>query len=201
MRKIRIGIEISNVLRDFNKQYINIYKKNVDPDFVLDVDLGDIEDIRKYVNFETTTDQRDFEFTDFPIDIYGMAQPVTRFVFSYLDKWMYESTNIEDAEYEFSFFGLREIPQTIQGTLFFLSRIRANINKIIFPKRTEDVWNDCDVVITTDRKLIDCCPEGKKVIKVETEYNKDMNNVFKSYPLKEVENLFRDINIFEELAQ
>jgi hypothetical protein len=63
---------------------------------------------------------------------------------------------------------------SVPPTLFFLSRIMSRFKKYRFVENKNEMWDEVDVLITTDPDIIDGkIPEGKKVIKLERPYNKD----------------------------
>jgi hypothetical protein len=61
------------------------------------------------------------------------------------------------------------------------------------------IYDKADIVITTQPSLIEQCPENKIVIKIETDYNKDIET---KYTYKSLSNVINDpeqliINILE----
>lgn len=61
------------------------------------------------------------------------------------------------------------------ATLFFLSKTGFNLNKVILTDSTSDIWQHVDVLITDHPKLIDEKPEGKKVVRVDNQWNRYTN--------------------------
>lgn len=63
---------------------------------------------------------------------------------------------------------------TIPSTLFFLSKIMSRFKNYKFAENNDEIWNDIDVLITTDPEILDAgTPEGKKVIKLLRPYNEN----------------------------
>ncbi len=57
-------------------------------------------------------------------------------------------------------------------TLMFLSVMQSRFNNIRFVDETSELWNDVDLLITTDPEILNGdIPKGKAVIKVKRPYN------------------------------
>jgi hypothetical protein len=80
---------------------------------------------------------------------------------------------------------------TIQSTYFFLSKIGCRVRECYFPTDSLTIWDKCDILITASPKLIEHKPEDKKVIKIEADYNKELNG---DDVYKDVCEFFSDIN-------
>lgn len=74
---------------------------------------------------------------------------------------------------------------SIQATTFFLSKF-SRVREILFPKSIEEIWKRCNVVITTNPKIIQSKPERKKVIKIVKKYNENLDSDFTAYNFKEI---------------
>ena len=59
-----------------------------------------------------------------------------------------------------------------------------------------DIWDRCDVLITANPELIDNKPEGKKVIKIRTEYNTENKA---DYDYRDISQFMSEINNTEKL--
>ena len=60
---------------------------------------------------------------------------------------------------------------SIQSTYFFLSKIGCKIREVFFPKKPKDIWEKCDVVITTNKQIVNSKPVNKKVILIRKNDN------------------------------
>ena len=61
---------------------------------------------------------------------------------------------------------------SIPSTLFFLSRMTSRFKNIKFVDKNLEMWNDIDVLITTDPEILALgVPWGKKLIKLTRPYN------------------------------
>ena len=62
------------------------------------------------------------------------------------------------------------------ATLFYLSKNLFNLDKIIFPNKWKDFWNECDVIITDNPKVLKAKPKGKISIKYQNDFNLDIKS-------------------------
>jgi hypothetical protein len=85
--------------------------------------------------------------------------------------WTERLSDIEDDDVRLSFYSLEEGGLTIQATYFFLSKLGTRARKVFFPIKIDEVWEECDVVITANEKLFDNVPEGKKIVLINREKN------------------------------
>jgi hypothetical protein len=108
-----------------------------------------------------------FMFQDFLFEIHGAAPMmyknmdvhVNKFYEKYGDKVNFTLLSVEN---RFS----------IPPTLFFLSKISCRFNNIRFVNKSIDMWEDIDVLITTDPEILKLgAPWGKKLIRLIRPYN------------------------------
>lgn len=65
---------------------------------------------------------------------------------------------------------------SIPSTLFFLSKMTSRFKNICFVDNPLDMWNNVDVLITTDPEILHMgIPWGKKIIKLKRPYNENIN--------------------------
>jgi len=63
---------------------------------------------------------------------------------------------------------------SIPPTLFYLSKIMSRCKNYRFVDNKDEMWDDVDILITTDPEILDKgTPEGKRVIKLLRPYNVD----------------------------
>lgn len=178
---IRVGIELNHVVRNINKQILKYYQKDIDPSLELE-DIDEKDDVFKYVKFDNKGDKNEFIYIDYPYEIFGCAKTMDKELPSQLNNWLSELTNYEEDDVEISFFSLNEEALTIQSTYFFLSKIGTRVRKVVFPKDFKDIANSLDVVITTDKKILEELNGYIYKILIETGYNDDAKELAdKSY--------------------
>jgi hypothetical protein len=92
-------------------------------------------------------------------------------------------------EHNFTLIGLDELGKSKPATLFFLSKNGFMGNNIKFIKSDEikNMWEICDYWITDNFKIINDCPENKKVVKFNTPYNQHFTNNKEISKLIEIE--------------
>ena len=171
---ITIGVELNHVVRNINKQIIKYYAKEYAPDVDPD-DIDDREDVLKtFANFDSKYERNNFLFIDYPYEIFGCANTMEKKLAVKITNWLTDISNIEDEDIRIIFYSMNEEAITIQSTFFFLSKIGTRVRKVIFPKSIEEVWEECDVVITARDEFFEKeIPEGKKVVLINRPFNKD----------------------------
>jgi hypothetical protein len=60
---------------------------------------------------------------------------------------------------------------TIPATYWFISKLGCRAREIYLPTDSSTIWDKCDVLITANPKLLLEKPEGKKSVKIKTDYN------------------------------
>jgi hypothetical protein len=60
---------------------------------------------------------------------------------------------------------------SIPSTLFFLSKMTSRFSNYLLGKNNDEIWDNIDVLITTDPDFLESIPLGKEVIKLKRPYN------------------------------
>lgn len=173
---MKIAIDLNDVIRDYTRQFIKIYKKFVDPDFEIEYDDVKDFDFSKVFPFENKEAYQKFVYEDCPYELFCRAEIMERKLSSDMSLWVQNTMRDfdEDKNPELLIVSPFEMGLTIQSTLAFLSRIGSRIRNYYFPIDSQTIWDKCDILITANPKLIQNKPEGKTVIKIETPYNKEV---------------------------
>lgn len=171
---ITIGIELNHVIRNINKQIIKYYSKEFDQD----ADLDEIDDkqnvFNTYAKFKTSYDKNNFIYIDYPYEIFGCANTSEKKLSAKIINWLTDISNIEDEDIRVVFYSLHEEALTIQSTFFFLSKIGTRVRKVFFPTTIDEVWDECDVVVTANDEFFENeVPEGKKVVLINRPFNEE----------------------------
>jgi hypothetical protein len=177
---VRIGIDINDVIRDYTGQFIKCYKKMIDPKF--EKEVSDIEsfDFVEEFNFGSESEYQDFKYTDAAFEIHARAEMKDSRLYGALTDWVdnvLKSLDI-DEDPEVFYFSPFELGLTIPSTLSFLASHGLRVREYYFPINSMEMYNKCDIMITANPNLISKCPEGKKVFKINTAYNKDVESEF-----------------------
>lgn len=172
---MKVCITLDDVLRAKTYQFGKIFKKYIDPEIQLDeLDLSS-GDFQKIFGFESKKEYEKFLYEDCAFEIFGEAPECDKMLSKALNLWQLKIEDDDDLTepVEFIISNTREFNQSIGFSYFFLSKLATRIRKVFFPKDYAEIWDECDVVITADVKLLENKPEGKKSVKIKTDYNKD----------------------------
>lgn len=196
---ITIGVELNHVVRNINRQIIKYYAKEYDPS----IDWEEVDDkvdvFKKYCKFNSKFEKNNFIYVDYPYEIFGCANTAEKKLAVKITNWLTDISNIEDKDIKVIFYSLDEEALTIQSTYFFLSKIGTRIRKMIFPTSIDEVWDECDVVITARNEFFEKgIPENKKVVLINREFNSNhKNEAFLNYD--NLSELIEDNNFFEKI--
>ena len=183
---LRIAIDINDVLRDYTRQFANMYKKTIDPSF--DIKYEDIDDFN-FINIFPFYDSNGnidsmafnkFKYEDCSFEIYGRAEAMDRMLPPEFNLWTQNTMrNFDDENIpEIILFSPFEMNLSIQSTLSFLARFGVRTRKIIFPIDSLKMWEECDVMITANPNLLDSKPEDKISFKIAAPYNKNAHGTY-----------------------
>ena len=174
---LTIGVELNHVIRNINKQIIKYYAKEFSPETDID-EIDDKEDVFKtFAKFNSNYEKNNFIFIDYPYEIFGCASTMEKKLAVKITNWLTDISNIEDEDIRIVFYSLNEGELTIQSTYFFLSKIGTRVRKVIFPKNIDEVWDECDVVITARDEFFEKeIPEGKKVVLINRPFNQKVKD-------------------------
>lgn len=197
---MRIGIEINGVLRNTIDKIEKTYQK-----FLIDKTEG-IEDegtfkyemtlpveslnLNNHFKFETEEDLYSFLYEEFPMEIFGHAQSTEYSTFNDLNEFY---LNLRD-KHELIIVS-DEIGKSKPASLFFLSKFGCLFEKVKFYSNStiNSMWDEIDILLTANPNLLLNHPENKKIIKFETNYNKEINKYDSISKIKELEPLIKNI--------
>lgn len=187
---IRIGIDINDVIRDFIGQLEFTYNKykignevDIEENPVLDFDLI------KYFPMEGgITRLNKFMYEDVSLEIFGHADELHTNLIDSLN--LFNMEVVDEGDYELILIS-REAVRSIPATFFFLSKTGCQLSNIKFSTQYDKMWGGIDVMVTANPILLESVPKNKKVIKINTTYNKGINIEHSFDTLKE----FMDTNI------
>ena len=157
-----IGITLDEVIRDFSGKFKEVYEKFTNN--TIEDDEVDLEDLPKYFSGDTES-TLEFLYGDHPLEIYGYANEL--FNNSGLVLKSIVEQNTED---EFVIIS-KEHGRSIPSTLFFLSKVISEIPNIKFVSSFGEYWENVDGLICADPRIMKCKPQGKKLIKINKNYN------------------------------
>lgn len=186
---ISIDGVLRNLIQKFKYHYNDSYLESINEDDKFE--YGIIEPICNDKLFESFKFQSKKQFDyflhiEYPLEIYGHAGLSQEHAISSLNKIIFEHK-----EHNFTLIGLDEFGKSKPSTLFFLSKngFLGNNIKFITSDEIEKQWDNCDVWLTDNKKIIDLCPQAKTVIKYNTVYNEHFTNNKEISKLNEIEEI------------
>lgn len=196
---LTIGVELNHVVRNINRQILKYYAKEYDPSMDWEELDDKVDVIEKYTKFESKFEKNNFIYIDYPYEIFGCANTMEKKLAVRITNWLSDITNIEDEDIRIIFYSLDEDALTIQSTYFFLSKIGARVRKVIFPKTIDELWEECDAVITARNEFFEReTPEGKKVVLINRDFNKEhKDEAFLNYD--NLSDVIDDNNFFNKI--
>jgi hypothetical protein len=215
----KIGIEINGVLRDTISKFIQLYEKNMieenetennlksfDVDMSGNTDLVIEEENFKYeiknevtslnlmnhFSFRNEDELYSFTYEDFAMQIFGHAGSSETFTFNDLNEiyLKYRDNNelliVSD-----------EMGKSKPASLFFLSKFGCQLEKVKFYSNTtiNSMWDEIDVLLTSNPNLILEKPKDKIVVKYITNYNKNIKSDYEIEKLKDFDEVLQKLKI------
>jgi hypothetical protein len=88
-----------------------------------------------------------------------------------------------------------EIGKSKPATLFFLSKFGCQLEKVKFYSNLtiNSMWDEIDVLLTSNPALLLEYPTNKIVVKYETEYNKDIESEHTITTIKEFDDKLQEL--------
>lgn len=144
----------------------------------------------EHFKFKTPEDLYDFFYLDFPMQIFGHAPSISGNTFNVLNDFYIdfrdenEITIISD-----------EIGKSKPATLFFLSKYGCLIENIKFYSKVtiDKLYDNFDIIVTSNPDLLSLDSKDKKIIKVETSYNINEKSDFTIKSIDELSSILKNI--------
>jgi hypothetical protein len=205
-----IGITINNILRDHIEQLSKIYNIVTGDEPIQPINPFDLEksfptkqNDQQVSEFKVNEEQTDFELneSDENFNVHDfMYQEASFEVFGRSEESV-SGILLKLKEYEkklkVKFVLLnKESSRSKCATLFFLSKNNFDFNKILFPNDYKGFWDEVDVLISDDPKILKKKPKNKISIKVKNEFNLDIKSDFTIINvnnIKELKNIIKTI--------
>ena len=192
---MKICFTLDDVIRAKTVQIGKIYKRNINGDIDLDALDFSTNDYQEIFSFKTKADWQKFLYSDYAYEIFGEAPVTTKGVDKEFNLWLIGLQDIDD-DIEVSLANPFEFNASIGFTCFFLSKIATRVRELYFPMNSSEIWDKCDVLVTTDPKLIEEKPEGKICMKINMPYNKDLEA---DYSFDSLSDALKENNILKKL--
>jgi len=197
---MRIAIEINGVLRNTIGKIEQTYQK-----FLIDKTDG-IEDeesfkyevnlpvtsltLQDHFNFQDEEELYSFLYEEFPMEIFGHSQSTEYSSFNDLNDIYVNLRDNHDL-----IIVSDEIGKSKPSSLFFLSKFGCQLEKVKFYSNLtiKSMWDEIDVLLTSNPALLLEHPDDKIVIKYHTDYNKQIDTKYSITELKEFESVLNEI--------
>jgi hypothetical protein len=205
-----IGITINNILRDHIDQLSKIYtivtgEEPLQPINPFDLELSfptkqNDEQISEFkvdkgeTEFELNESDENFNVHEFmyheaSFEVFGRSEEIVSGILLKLKEY--------EKKLKVKFVLLnKESPRSKCATLFFLSKNSFNFDKILFPNDYKNFWDEVDILITDNPKILKKKPKNKISIKVKNEFNLDIKSDFTIIDIsniKEIKNIIKTI--------
>jgi hypothetical protein len=198
---MRIGIEINGVLRDtigkleqvYQKYFIDKWEGFEEQDFKYEMTLPVTSlNLKEHFKFKDDEEFFSFLYEENAMEIFGHAGSTETFTFNDFNNIYLDLRNEHDIIVVSD-----EIGKSKPATLFFLSKFGCLTEEIKFYSNStiNSMWDRIDVLLTANPDLLLNHPENVRVIKFNTEYNKNIEYSDSIDTLKE----FLDKLIIKEL--
>lgn len=183
-----LAIDINDVIRDNMYQFRSVYQRYVDGGF--DIDLNDIDtyNMMDHYPFESESELNQFKYIDYAFELYGRAETCDKMLSYTLNDYLEKTLRDLDEIPDIILFSPFEIGLTIQSTFSFLAARTIRAREVYFPIDSATIYDRADVVITAQPSLIENCPEGKCVIKINKPYNKEIEAKYSFNSLMDIIN-------------
>lgn len=166
---MKIGIELNEVLRDFIGQFEYVYNKYLIAELDTKVNPVKSFDLVNYFPFSGGTDEMNmFLYEEAALEVFGHADELHTSLINRLNIFLMDIK--DDEEHEIWLIS-REAVNSIPATFFFLSKTGARFDRIKFVQKYAEEWDDIDVLITANPRVLECKPNGKIAVKVIASYN------------------------------
>jgi hypothetical protein len=154
--------------------------------------LSDVDslDLEKHFLFQNKEELYSFMYEDYTMELFGHAPSTETMTFNYLND-LYLNLRENNDIIIFS----DEIGKSKPSSLFFLSKFGCLIEKVFFySNQTKNtIWNNVDILLTSNPDLLLSHPSDKILIKFETDYNKHINIKHTIKSLSEFEELINNL--------
>ena len=198
---MRIGIEINGVLRDtigkleqvYQKYFIDKWEGFDEQEFKYEMTLPVTSlNLKEHFKFKNDEEFFSFLYEENAMEIFGHAGSTETFTFNNFNNIYLDLRNEHDIIVVSD-----EIGKSKPSTLFFLSKFGCLTEEIKFYSNStiNSMWDRIDVLLTANPDLLLNHPENVRVIKFNTEYNKNIEYSDSIDTLKE----FSDKLIIKEL--
>lgn len=197
---MRIGIEVNGVLRNtigkieqtYQKFYIDKTEGIDDEEtfeYKINLPVTSLE-LKNHFEFQSDEELFSFLYEEFAMEIFGHSQSTEYSSFNDLQEIYVKYRDENDL-----LIVSDEIGKSKPATLFFLSKFGCQLEKVKFYSNLtiNSMWDEIDVLLTSNPALLLEYPNNKIVIKYETEYNKDIESKHTITTIKQLDDKLKEL--------
>ena len=215
----KIGVEINGVLRDTIGKFTQLYEKHMveeneieDNLKTFDIDVsGNTEliteetkfnyeiksevtslNLMDHFAFKNEEELYSFTYEDFAMQIFGHAGSSETFTFNDLNDLYLKYRDNNDL-----LIVSDEMGKSKPASLFFLSKFGCLLENIKFYSNStiKSMWDEVDILLTSNPTLLLEKPKDKIVVKFITNYNKNIKVDYEIETLKEFDEVLQKLKI------
>lgn len=169
---MKIAIDLNDVLRAYTRNFAKVFKQEYDHTFDSETIEITTNNLEKVFPFENKTEYNRFVYQDYPFELFGKCDAMTKETPASLTLWTNRIKDIDTEEpIDVMIVSAMEYGLSIQSSYFFLSKLGCKVREVYFPTDSLTIWDKCDVLVTANPKLLENKPEGKISIKIVADYN------------------------------
>ena len=157
----------------------------------MNLPVTDLSNLIENFKFPDVESLFKFFYEEFPMEIFGHSPSMENNTFNTLNE-IYETLRDDHDILIIS----DEISKS-KPTLFFLSKYGCLIEKVkFFSKVTlKSVWDESDLIITSNPELLDNNPKNKIMVKVNSTYNQNSSGDYTIESIEEFTTLYKKLNL------
>jgi len=199
---MRIGIEINGVLRNTLGKIEQTYQKFMidktegiedadDFEYKITTPINSLE-IKNHFTFRDDEELYSFLYEEFPMEIFGHSQSTEYSTFNDLNDIYHRLRDNNDF-----IIVSDEIGKSKPASLFFLSKFGCEFEKVKFYSTStlNSMWDEIDILLTSNPALLLTHPSDKILIKYVTDYNQDVESEYKINTIKELEEVLKELKV------
>jgi hypothetical protein len=169
---MKLAIDLNDVIRDYSRNFVKYFKKGINHSFNEDEVEFYTNDMQQLLPFSSDEQYRRFVYEDYPFELYSKCPAVEQNLPRDLNEWL--EFDLPGDDVDVMFVSPMECDLTIQSTYSFLAKIGSRVREVYFPIDSTTVWDKCDVLITANPRFFSNKKDGKILVKVNKDYNKEL---------------------------
>jgi hypothetical protein len=191
-----------HMVEEMADEIVKTYETTVDSEDYIEMSFNEVDfvyeikspvtslNLMDHFSFKDKDELYNFLYEEFPMQIFGHAPSTELTSFNDLNDVYYKLRDDHDLMIVSD-----EIGRSKPASLFFLSKFGCLIEKVKFYSNStiNSMWNEVDILLTSNPDLLLNYPDNKIIIKYETEYNKQINSEYSITKIKELEDVLNMI--------